>query len=97
MGVALGLNSIVTCVKQQVSCDLSGEVVILNLADGVYYGLNAVGARIWQMIEEPRSVSEIHRSLLEEYDIDPQVCEIQLFTLLRDLAAHGLLEVKNGA
>jgi hypothetical protein len=95
MPMALSHASIVTTVKHQVSCDLSGEVVILNLEDGVYYGLNAVGARIWQMLEEPRSVEEIHRSLLDEYDIDPKVCETQLFALLHDLAVNGLVEVRS--
>jgi hypothetical protein len=89
--------SIVATVKHQVSCDLSGEVVILNLENGVYYGLNAVGARIWQMLEEPRSVEQIHRFLLEEYDIDPHICETQLFALLHDLASSGLVEVRPDA
>jgi hypothetical protein len=87
--------SIVASVKDQVSCDLAGEVVILNLANGVYYGLNAVGARIWSWLEEPRSVEEIQKALLEEYDIDPLVCETQLLALLNDLAANGLVDVKS--
>ena len=87
-------GSIVAAVKHQVSCDLSDEVVILNLADSVYYGLSAVGARIWTLLEEPRSVDEIRRLLLDEYDIDPQACETQLWALLDDLAARGLIEVR---
>jgi hypothetical protein len=92
--MAITNTSIVAAVKHQVSCDLSGEVVILNLQDGIYYGLNAVGARIWSMLEAPRSFDEICRSLLEEYDIDPDVCEKQLSALLSDLATHGLIEVR---
>ena len=87
-------GSIVSAVTHQVSCDLAGEVVILNLQDGVYYGLNAVGARIWQLLEQPRSVEQIHAALLDEYDIDPDTCIRQVAAILRELVEHGLLDVK---
>jgi coenzyme PQQ synthesis protein D (PqqD) len=93
MSQAISNGSIVAAVKHQVSCDLAGEVVILNLQDGVYYGLNAVGARIWKLIEEPRSVDEIRAVLLEEYDIAADACGRQLAAVLNDLAAHGLVDV----
>jgi hypothetical protein len=92
--MAIADTSIVAAVKQQVSCDLAGETVILSLADGIYYGLNAVGARVWSLIEEPRSVEEIRRLLLVEYDVDEESCERQLQALLVDLAANGLIEVR---
>jgi hypothetical protein len=95
MLMPIASTSIIASVKHQVSCDLAGEVVILNLANGVYYGLNAVGARIWSWLEKPRSVEEILRALLEEYDIDPAVCETQLLALLNDLAANGLVDVRS--
>jgi hypothetical protein len=59
-------GSVISAVTHQVSCDLAGEVVILNLQDGVYYGLNTVGARIWSLLNGPRSVEQIHAVLLEE-------------------------------
>ena len=91
--VPISDHSIVSAVKHQVSCDLAGEAVILNLKDGVYYGLNTVGARVWALLEEPRSVAALRSLLLDEYDIDPDVCGHQLASLLNDLAGHGLLEV----
>jgi hypothetical protein len=93
MRTSISIESIVTSAKDQVSCDLSGEVVILNLGNGVYYGLNAIGARIWSWLEEPRSVEEIRTALVEEYDVDPKVCETQLLSLLNDLAANGLVDI----
>jgi hypothetical protein len=93
MSLSLSNASVVNAVKHQVSCDLSGEVVILNVQDGVYYGLNAVGARIWKLLDEPRSIGQICTLLLNEYAVEPEVCERQLISVLNDLAAHGLLEV----
>ncbi len=45
MGSAVSERSIVVVANEQVSCDLSGDAVILQLKDGVYYGLDGVGGR----------------------------------------------------
>ena len=86
--------SIVVAVRDQVSADLAGEAAILNLKSGVYYGLNAVGARIWSLIQEPKTVKDIRDTILNEYDVDPERCESDLLQLLQQLAAEGLIEVE---
>ena len=54
---ALSSSSSVVAVEGQVSSDLGGEeFAILNLKTGTYYGLDAVGARIWALLLEPRTV-----------------------------------------
>jgi Coenzyme PQQ synthesis protein D (PqqD) len=88
-------DSTVVAAKDQVSSDLGGEVAILDLKAGVYYGLDAVGARIWSLIEEPRTVKEIRDILLEEYDVEPERCERDLLALLQRLADEGLVEVRS--
>jgi hypothetical protein len=88
-------SSTVVAAKDQVSSDLGGEVAILDLKAGVYYGLDAVGARIWSLIEEPRTVNEIRDILSEEYDVEPERCERDLLALLRRLADEGLVEVRS--
>ena len=65
----LSTDSIVSAVGGQLSADLEGEIVVLHLESGVYYGLSAVGARIWELIQEPKSVAGVREVLLEEYDV----------------------------
>ena len=89
------VNSIVVVTKDQVSADLSGEAAILNLKSGVYFGLNTVGASIWKLIQEPRSVNEINDALVQEYDVDPDQCEKDLLALLEELLSKELIEVTN--
>ena len=55
-------RSIVVASQEQVSCDLAEEVAILDVTSGIYYGLNTVGARIWQLVQEPRMVSELYKT-----------------------------------
>jgi Coenzyme PQQ synthesis protein D (PqqD) len=88
-------TSIVVVTKDQVSCDLSGEAAILNLKSGVYFGLNTVGASIWKLIQEPRTVKEIRDSILKEFDVDPDRCENDILEILQELSTHGLIEIVN--
>ena len=90
-------GSTVVAAKDQVSSDLGEELAILNLKAGVYYGLDAVGARIWSLIQEPRKVDEIRDVLLEEYEVEPERCERDLFALLQRLASEGLIQVEDEA
>jgi Coenzyme PQQ synthesis protein D (PqqD) len=91
----ISCNSVVTATKDQVSCDLTGEAAILNLNDGMYYGLNEVGARIWSLLSEPITVSHIRDQLEREYDVDRRRCEKDLVELLGKLEEAGLVEVRN--
>jgi hypothetical protein len=88
-------GAVVVAIQDQVSTNLEDEAVILNLKDGVYYGMNPLGARIWELVQQPQSVGAIRDMLLKEYEVDPERCEQDLLRLLQELAARGLIEVKD--
>jgi len=97
MDQTISENSRVAVTSNQVSGDLlDGEVVIMNLKDGVYYGLNSIGGRIWALIHQPKTVSELRDILLQEYDVDKERCTDELLALLQDLVSRGLIEIING-
>jgi hypothetical protein len=93
---SLSENSIVVASQQLVSSDLAGEQVILDLSSGMYYGLNPVGTRIWQLIQEPKTVKEVEETLLSEYEVEVEQCQQDLMAILQQLKEQGLIEVKNG-
>ena len=90
-------RSTVVASKDQISSDLGGEKAILDLKAGMYYGLDGVGARVWDLIQEPRNVGDIRDFLLDEYDVAPERCERDLLALLQRLADEGLIEVRHEA
>jgi hypothetical protein len=94
---AVSLGSMVVATEGQVSSDLGDEVAILDFKAGMYYGLDSVGARVWNLIQEPRTVGEIRDILTSEYDVDPDRCERDLITLLQRLVDEGLIEVRDEA
>ncbi len=83
----------VVVVRDQVACDVAEEVVVLNLASGVYYGLNPVGARVWSLIQQPRTFAEIRDQLLQEYEVESASLEADLRALLTELADQRLIEI----
>ena len=90
----ISLQSTVSAVKDQVSCNLGGEAVILSMKNGVYYSLNPVGARIWNLICEPIVVYKIRDTIMREFEVESKRCEDELLALLQDLANEGLIEVE---
>jgi hypothetical protein len=67
------------------------EAVALDLDAGQYYGLNAVGTRIWQLLSEGRSVPSICDTLVEEYDVTPDAVRPDVEAFIGELLANGLL------
>jgi len=68
-----------------------GDSVFINLETEQYYGLNAVGTRMWSRLVESDSVSAAYEALREEYDVDPTTLRSDLEALLENLFAQGLL------
>jgi hypothetical protein len=93
-GLPLADGAVIVASSGQLSCDLGGEAAILSMKDGLYYGLNAVGARIWELLQMPRRVAEIRDALVEEYAVGPEQCEQDLRELLERLAVAGLIEIR---
>ena len=91
----LDKNAILTVAKDQVSCDLAGDTAILDLKSGEYYGLNPVGARIWDLIQESRSVTDVLNIIVDEYDVEAESCERDLLALIAELQGKGLIVVKD--
>jgi hypothetical protein len=93
MNQSLSGRTTVVAASDQVACDLGGQTAILNLASGVYYGLDATGTFVWNLIDRPRTVDDLREALLQEYDVERERCERDLLTLLQELSAEGLIEI----
>jgi hypothetical protein len=85
-------SSVATC--EDVVCrEVDGELVILNLETGIYYGLDPVGTRIWQLMKEHGSLQLVFERLLEEYDVSAEVLEADLLQLTEQLQEKGIWSV----
>jgi hypothetical protein len=67
------------------------EVVVLDLAGGDYYALNAVGARVWEQIVDGKTPAEIASVLESEFDVQQERALQDCMVLLEELIDRGLL------
>jgi len=71
--------------------ELDGEAVILNLETGIYFGLDEVGTRMWQLLEQHGSLRTACRDLEEEFDVQRQELETDLIAFVGQLHEKGLV------
>src|SRR5256885_11982740 len=94
MPMNVDLHSVVVASPDQLASSIGGETVILGLKAGRYYGVDRVGARIWQIVQTPTPVADIRNAIVAEYDVDPRCCEADLLRLLDQMIEARLLEVR---
>ncbi|MDQ3026034.1 MAG: PqqD family protein [Pseudomonadota bacterium] len=68
------------------------DCVMLDLANGTYYGLNPVGAHVWQLMVEGKSLGEICAAVVEQYEVSPEGAQADVLALLQELQDLGLVE-----
>ncbi|MEA5496406.1 PqqD family protein [Limnoraphis robusta Tam1] len=86
-------TSIIYTAKTQRSSRLNHEVIILDLETEEYYGSQWVGATIWILLSQPRTVKEIRELILSRYQVDPHQCDRDLMNFLLQLQANGLIKL----
>lgn len=91
--VSFSKEHVISPAPQQLSSKLGAETVILNMQSGVYYGLNPVGARVWELAQNHIAVGALHDQLIAEFDVQPDVLKNDLTTLLKQMQAEGLVQI----
>lgn len=69
------------------------EAVLLNLTSGVYYSLDAIGAKVWGLVTRGERLGAVHEALSREFSEDPEVIWADLAALITDLTAKGLIRI----
>ena len=87
----MNLSDKVTIPAQVMARQVGEETVILDLASGTYFGLDPVGARVWQLMGEGKTLSEICDTMLDEYEVTRAALERDVIELAQKLSAQGLI------
>jgi hypothetical protein len=73
--------------------NMQEEVIILGLETDQYYSLNAVGARLWQLLEQDLTLKEIHAALFVEYEVAPEILWEDVIRLIEVMAEENLITI----
>lgn len=74
--------------------EISGEYVLLNMESEKYFGLDEVGARVWQILSEDENPAKVLQQLEAEYDVDPQTLRNDVAKLIEEMKAEDLVSVE---
>ncbi|MFW2440851.1 MAG: PqqD family protein [Arenicellales bacterium] len=85
----------ITISKEALSQEVNGETVILDLKSESYFGLDEVGTRIWQLLQEQDDLQSVFHTMLNEYDVDAEHLEQDLSDLLNKLQEAGLISMES--
>ena len=75
-----------------VAREVGGEMVLLDLASGQYFGLDPVGGRIWQLLaDRSQSLAELCDAIEAEFDAPRERIEADLVALAKDMSERELI------
>ena len=74
-----------------VTAMVEDELVMMSVDLGRYFGLNPTAGRVWELLEEPRTLDDLCDTLQQEYDVAPDTCRQELTALVEDLKQQGLV------
>lgn len=83
--------------REQISTTVDGERIILHSGSEKYFGLNEVGTRLWEALEEPRTVDELVATIREEFDVSEERSRNDVESFVSDLEAADLIEASDGS
>jgi Coenzyme PQQ synthesis protein D (PqqD) len=87
-------SSTIAVLKNQISCNLGTETIILEPKTSSYYGLNDVATLVWNLIQTPKTVKEIQDAIVKTYEVEQEECQRDLWELIENLQSLSLIEVQ---
>lgn len=89
----LSLTTLVRQNPDQVAAEADGEVLMMHIESGTYYGLNDVGSFIWKQLTKPRTIQDVCEAIQSEFEVDANRCAEDAMTFLQSMVEDGLVDV----
>jgi hypothetical protein len=72
--------------------DFDDGIMMMDIESGLYFDVDPIGSRIWNLLEAPTSLAQICNSLVNEFEVDEPNCIADTAEFLSDLVDKGLLK-----
>jgi hypothetical protein len=86
----ISLAETVTISPEVVFKELGGEGVLLDMASGIYFGLDETSTRLWLLLQMNGSLRRVFDEMIEEFEVDPDRLERDLLQFVADLTRSNL-------
>jgi hypothetical protein len=88
------LQTLIQRNPEMVTSNIDGEIVMMSIENGEYYGLDEIGSRIWELLETPISADKLISCLLIEFDVEEVVCKTDTLDFLNDMFEKKLVFIR---
>lgn len=89
----ISLDTVVTQVAGLVSNKIDDEIVMMSVENEMYYGMDIVGSRVWELLAHPRSVANVCEALLTEFEIDQETCHREVLAFVEKLHEYQVIAI----
>lgn len=77
----------------QIAAEADGEVLMMHVESGNYFGLNEVASFIWNQLDEPRTLADLCAATQTAFDVDEARCQSDMLEFMRGMIDDGLAQV----
>lgn len=90
--MSLDVNQKITRHSDMLSAEIGGEAVMMSIEKGAYFGLNPIATRIWDLIDQPKSIAELIAVISDEYEVSDEQCAADVQEFVADMLARGIAQ-----
>src|SRR5438132_10698078 len=92
--LSLTVETVIARCGGPLTAAVDDDLVMLDPERSMYFGLDRVGNRIWELLERPRSVGDLCSALEEEFDVTPETCRADVLVFVEQLSDAELVEIR---
>ena len=74
------------------SVDMDGDLVMMSIETGNYFGVSGVGPFIWGLLETPHGLEQLVGAVCAEFEVDEATASADIAKFLGDLSENGMIE-----
>jgi hypothetical protein len=89
----ISLDTVVTQVAGLMSNKIDDEIVMMSVENEMYYGMDIVGSRVWELLAHPRSVANVCEVLMTEFDVDQETCHREVLAFVEKLYEYQVIQI----
>jgi hypothetical protein len=79
---------------EMVTSNIDGEIVMMSIDQGEYYGLDEIGSRIWELLENPITLEQLINKLIEEFEVDEETCKSDTLDFLNQMLEKNIVFIQ---
>ena len=76
-----------------ISAEIGGEAIMMSIEKGAYFGLNPVATRIWDLLEQPKTIAELVQAITDEYDVSVEQAAADVQEFVADMIERGIAQL----